>query len=1437
LPSTVNWTGTSGLWNDATKWTDASDSSHHVPGAGDDAVISTAVTVTHNSTDSVQSVSVSTGTLEFTGGNLTVSTTASGTGTYNLRGGNLTGAQVASGTTLTAASAGSTLSAVTLNTGSTLDLTTVNGVYVYVQGGLTVNGAVNLGNSGGTNYGQMLFTNTETLGGTGSVVFGGSTNDALYTYATGITVTLGSGLNIHGKSGTFNTSFSGTTWANQTTIAADVSGGTLTINSPWTNSNAGFNAASGATVNITGNGTITNTSSTLTLSGAGVVQLVGGSIIGGTVGGTLTGTTSGGTLNGVTLSNTLDLTTANGNYVYVQNGLTVNGTVSLGNSAGTTAGYIYFTSTGTLGGTGSIVFGGSTSNSLYLYGTGITVTLSSALTIHGKSGQITLYSGSNDTWLNQTTIAADVSGGTISLGGAWTNSNAGFSAASGATVNITGNGTITNTSSTLTLAGAGKVQLVGGTINGGTVAGTLSGTNSGGALNGVTFGASGTLDLGNINGDYLYVSNGLTVNGAVNLGNTAGTNYGYMYFQNTQTLGGIGTVTFGGTTNDTLYLNAAGITVTLASSLTIHGKSGQITTGFSGTTWLNQTTIAADVSGGTFNLYGSWTNSNAGFSAASGATINIYATITNTSSTLTVTEAGTGIVELASNGTIVGGTVNGTLSVASGILNGVTLGGTLDLATVSGNVAYVTNGLTDNGTINVGNSGGTTYGRMFFQNTETLGGTGTILIGGSASNELAINVVNSVVTLGSNLSVHGKNGYFYNNTAFGTAWVNLGTIAADTSGGIISLQGTWNGSNGTFSASAGATLNVQCTLNNTGSTFTASGAGVVQLVSAVINGGTLAGTVLGTYGSWATLKGVTIAGTLDLATNNGAAVYVRNGLTVNGAVNIGNAGGGSDGGLNFSNTQTVNGTGSIVFGGNTTNNMYIGEANATVTLGSGLTFHGKSGQFTQTDAASDIWVNQTTIASDVTGGVITLNGAWTGSTGGFSASTGAFINFNCTYTNTSNTLALSGSGKVQLVGGSIIGGTISGTLTGYSNGTLSGVTIGGTLDLTTVNGAFVNVVNGITVNGTVNVGSADGTNYGRMYVNNTETVGGNGTIIFGGSGNNALYINNYNATVTIGPNVTVHGKNGFFYTGYDGDAWVNQGTITDDVSAGIIYLEGAWTGDGGTYSASSGSTLVFYSNCTYTNTGATLALSGSGQILLQGATITGGSISGTLIGTNSGGYLDGVTIAGTLNLATNNGAYSYVLDGLTVNGAVNIGATDGSTYGGMYFLNTLTVGGSGSILFGGSTSTFNTMQVYYANSTVTLGSGLTVHGKNGYLNVNTSFADSDAWVNQAVIAADVSGGTLTLSGTWTNGGTFQAQNGGTLTLQNAPTNYAGSTLTGGTWQVFANSTLRVPLSSGIVTNAATIVLDGANSNYYQDAGATNALANLALPFLSASSCE
>ena len=186
--------------------------------------------------------------------------------------------------------------------------------------------------------------------------------------------------------------------------------------------------------------------------------------------------------------------------------------------------------------------------------------------------------------------------------------------------------------------------------------------------------------------------------------------------------------------------------------------------------------------------------------------------------------------------------------------------------------------------------------------------------------------------------------------------------------------------------------------------------------------------------------------------------------------------------------------------------------------------------------------------------------------------------------------------------------------------------------------------------------------------------------------------------------------------------------------------------------------------------------------------------------------LDGVTLTGNLDLAARRGNVS-VLNGLTVNGSVDVGASDGSTFGFMFFDDTQTVSGTGSIFLGGDRNNF--LQIDTASTTVTLGPNLLVHGNNGVFTV--SFSDSDAWVNQGTIAADVSGGTITLNGTWTNNGSFQAQNGGKLTTTGAFSN-AGNVTVGNlstfTARDYTQTAGTTTLNGGTLTASALVDIQG-----------------------------
>ncbi len=141
------------------------------------------------------------------------------------------------------------------------------------------------------------------------------------------------------------------------------------------------------------------------------------------------------------------------------------------------------------------------------------------------------------------------------------------------------------------------------------------------------------------------------------------------------------------------------------------------------------------------------------------------------------------------------------------------------------------------------------------------------------------------------------------------------------------------------------------------------------------NGATLVGTSAGT------LAGVTLNGTLDLAPNSDnwppaiATVTITGGLTLNGTIDLGNASGSSSGMLSFVGAQTLAGSGSILFGGfgtyNQTTTAATNSDSGTLTIGPGITIHGKAGSIG--NSALPL-INQGTITDDVSGGSLTING-------------------------------------------------------------------------------------------------------------------------------------------------------------------------------------------------------------------------------------------------------------------------------------------------------------------------------------------------------------------------------------------------------------------------------------------------------------------------------
>ena len=188
-------------------------------------------------------------------------------------------------------------------------------------------------------------------------------------------------------------------------------------------------------------------------------------------------------------------------------------------------------------------------------------------------------------------------------------------------------------------------------------------------------------------------------------------------------------------------------------------------------------------------------------------------------------------------------------------------------------------------------------------------------------------------------------------------------------------------------------------------------------------------------------------------------------------------------------------------------------------------------------------------------------------------------------------------------------------------------------------------------------------------------------------------------------------------------------------------------------------------------------------------------------------------------------------------GTINLGGTNNSNWGYLQFSGTQTLGGTGTVNFG-TDGTLNSVYVSDSGTTLTIAPGVTIEGNSGDVgyNSNTSTypyvgSTNVAVINQGTINANSSGGTIVVNGSSLQNastGVLQAlQNSGTLVIQASLVNLSAGTLTGGTYEADAGSTVR-GFSSAISTNSAAIVLRGNNSNFYTgSSGTTNALANLA----------
>jgi hypothetical protein len=431
-----------------------------------------------------------------------------------------------------------------------------------------------------------------------------------------------------------------------------------------------------------------------------------------------------------------------------------------------------------------------------------------------------------------------------------------------------------------------------------------------------------------------------------------------------------------------------------------------------------------------------------------------------------------------------------------------------------------------------------------------------------------------------------------------------------------------------------------------------------------------------------TFDNVTLQGTAFV--DQSATLTIQNGLTLtsNTGEELWFQGSGA---VNLPGNQTIGGTGGVVFAqGNTQTAVLRATGGGTLTIGSGVTVRASSrgfstlgdpnsglvinGQvvadsgFASVTVTGTNWVNNGTL-SQYSGGGINLMGTFTTAGLGNFLSPEGRINIIGTLTNTGATLTMDAAhGYLVLkAGGTVIGGTISGTAAypfttnpgNVGQGTLDGVTLAGT---TRVWIGTVQVLHGLTLNNaTVNIDGVFSTTGATLSFPGNQTLGGTGEVVFAGPPGAAQPAG---GTLTIGPGVTVRTGGADGALGAAGNGLANQGTVSAQTANKTLAVYGDAITNDGTMEARTNTTLSVNPSASLVNRGLIVAQSGgtvsvAGTLTQNTNTAAETRVIGTLTATAVAVNAGSLTGTGTVNAPVTNGA--RVSPGVAGPGVLTVG--------------------------------------------------------------------------------------------------------------------------------------------------------------------------------------
>jgi hypothetical protein len=559
----------------------------------------------------------------------------------------------------------------------------------------------------------------------------------------------------------------------------------------------------------------------------------------------------------------------------------------------------------------------------------------------------------------------------------------------------------------------------------------------------------------------------------------------------------------------------------------------------------------------------------------------------------------------------------------------------------------------------------------------------------------------------------------------------------------------------------------------------------------------------------------------------------------------------------FAGAQTIAGTGEILFNGGGDD---LVSASGTLNIALGVTLRGSNAQFTGApivnngtmtadgSVPNEDYFRQFTIAPSsftnngtlkaINGGALLIgaggsaapwsnhgtiieNNSSIAFNGSFGTSdianlqrTGGTVAINGFMNNTGQTLALNSTTGIYSLGGTITGGTITASGSGYlqvGNGTLDGVTIGGGAPSTVVvSGGSLSAPNGIAfAGGNIQVGSP--------FSTSSITLGGplSGTGSLSLSGSTQIGLNS-GVTLSLAPGIRLATSGSALsdiieeVVGSASNNVNNQGVISAQTIGNLLYVVGNNVTNSGTMQAINGGYLTITGALTNTgtlienNASPNLAISNFSPAIMPTIQRTGGAVNLAAAYNNAGGDLTLTSATGSLGLidggqitggtvTTTGGTKLYIaasatdvqpsgtLSGVTIAGSLvvqeqgtlnvagNLNLQNSTVTLGTSLFPVTTAGGAGTLItFVGNSHLEGTGQVLFEstfagdnitpsiNASLTIDSGVTIRTDTGggYIGGQILSPYSGPIINAGLISAQTSGKTIIITGnSVTNQGT------------------------------------------------------------------------------------